>query len=152
MRAFVIPFMALACMATGGEAEVEPAQPEEPTLFEEYQKQLKDLKKRDFSVELARGSVLLKSLRRSNCRDRLEDAQVAPREGGEAPVILQPGPLLRSGPSTPETPPLAIYAFDHREGGCGMMVMMGNRDDVRPLPELDADDHRLMPADALNGE
>ncbi|MEO1730400.1 MAG: hypothetical protein AAFR64_06645 [Pseudomonadota bacterium] len=80
---------------------------------------------------------------RTGCSDRLERTD----EGSDGPVILGPAPLLRRGPNTPETPPLAIYAVDRRENGCGMMVMMGNPNDVRLLPDFSAEDHRLMPAD-----
>ena len=42
-------------------------------------------------------------------------------------------PLLRREPASPDKP-LAIYAVDRRQDGCSAMVMMGNPDDIRPLP------------------
>lgn len=43
-------------------------------------------------------------------------------------------PLLKREPASPEKP-LMIYAVDRREHGCSVMVMKGNPDDIRQLPE-----------------
>ncbi|MDJ0977695.1 MAG: hypothetical protein QNI87_04095 [Erythrobacter sp.] len=143
MRAVLIPVLAFACMGASDEAGVEIPQPDESALFGEYQEKLEALKKRNLAAEPNEGS-LTRLLQRSACRDRLERAQ----EDAQKPLLVQPRPLLRRGPDTPEQPPLAIYAVDRRENGCGMMVMMGNPEDVRPVPVFNAEDHRLMPANA----
>lgn len=152
MRAILIPLMAVALIGASDEAKFETPESEEHTLFQEYQERLKGLKKRDLEVDLVEGEAL-KRLLRSGCRDRIERVEEDTEGRSDLPMILQPGgPLLRRGPNNPESPPLAIYAVDRRENGCGVMVMMGDINDVRPLPELDAEDHRLMPADELDGE
>jgi hypothetical protein len=60
------------------------------------------------------------------CRDRITQARVA---SGQPP-------LLKRGPATPEDPVL-IYAVDRRQDGCAVMVMMGDAEDIRPLPEVE---------------
>ena len=53
---------------------------------------------------------------------------------------------FRREPASPEKP-LAIYAVDRREDGCAVMVMMGNTDDVRPLPRISEGQALLLPAE-----
>ncbi len=60
------------------------------------------------------------------CRDRINHARDA---------TGQPK-LFRREPASPERP-LAIYAVDRKYDGCSVMVMMGDPDDVRPLPEVE---------------
>ncbi|MEL6488209.1 MAG: hypothetical protein AAFQ13_13840 [Pseudomonadota bacterium] len=141
MRSLLVPIVALALMGAHDEAVVEIPQTDEPALLAEYQEKLEALKKRNPAAEANEGSVT-RMLERSACRDRLEQA-----EDGAPSIRFIDRPLFQGRPDTPENPPLAIYAVDRREDGCGMMVMMGNPDDVRPVPSLDADDHRLMPAE-----
>ena len=57
------------------------------------------------------------------CRDAIRQA----REASGQP------PLLDREPASPEKP-LAIHTVDRRQDGCSVMVMMGNREDIRPLP------------------
>ena len=57
------------------------------------------------------------------CRDRITEA----REASGQP------PLLQREPASPDKP-LAIYAVDRTQDGCSVMVMMGDREDIRPLP------------------
>ena len=142
MRAVLIPVLAFALIGASDEAEAPVPQPDKQALFEQYRSKLEALKKRDFAAEIAQGAVL-QGLKPSSCNDRLELAQ---NKADEA-VVMTPGPLLRRGPNTPASEPLAIYAVDQREDGCAVMVMMGDPTDVRPLPSLSAEDHRLMPAD-----
>lgn len=142
MRAVLIPVLAFALVGASDEAEAPVPQPDQQALLEEYRGKLEALAKRDIAAEVAQESVL-RGLKTSNCNDRLERA----RDQAEEAVVITPGPLLRRGPNTPDSEPLAIYAVDRREGGCAVMVMMGEPTDVRPLPSLSADDHRLMPAD-----
>ncbi|AOL23568.1 hypothetical protein Ga0102493_112556 [Erythrobacter litoralis] len=61
---------------------------------------------------------------REACRDRIEHAR---RASGQPP-------LLRRGPATPDDPVL-IYAVDRRQDGCAVMVVKGDPQDIRPLPE-----------------
>ena len=62
--------------------------------------------------------------RGEECRDRIVHARDA---------LGQP-PLLRREPASPERP-LAIYAVDRTQDGCSVLVMMGDPDDIRPMPE-----------------
>ena len=146
MRSMLIPVAAIALMGASDEAAVELPKSDGPALSQDYEAQIKALIERDSTAGLAEG-LALKGLTRSNCLDRLERAQDDAGEGADEAVVVSPGPLLRRGPGSPDTPPLAIYAVDRREGRCAVMVMMGDTDDVRPLPELSAEDHRLMPAE-----
>ena len=57
------------------------------------------------------------------CRDAIQQA----REASGQP------PLLDREPASPEKP-LAIHAVDRRQDTCSVLVMMGNREDIRPLP------------------
>ncbi|MEM6858549.1 MAG: hypothetical protein AAF559_11815 [Pseudomonadota bacterium] len=142
MRAVLIPVLAFALTGASDEAATPAPEPDQQALFEEYRSQLEALKKRDIAAEIAQGAVL-QGLKPSNCNDRLERAQ----DKADEAVVVTPGPLLRRGPNTSDSEPLAIYAVHRREGGCAVMVMMGDPTDVRPLPSLRAEDHRLMPAD-----
>ena len=148
MRAVMMPVLAFALVGAADEAPVEAPKPNEAQetdaapLLKEYQDKLEALKKRNLAAEIAQGSVL-KGLKPSNCLDRFERAE----NESEKLALITPGPLLRRGPNNPETPPLAIYAVDRREDNCAVMVMMGDPEEVRPLPKLGAEDHRLMPAD-----
>ena len=71
------------------------------------------------------------------CRDRITEARDA---------TGQP-PLLQREPASPDKPH-AIYAVDRQQDGCSVMVMMGDRDDIRPLPDAPEGPVRLMPAEA----
>ncbi|MGB3711086.1 MAG: hypothetical protein WA985_05305 [Erythrobacter sp.] len=61
-----------------------------------------------------------------SCRDRISQA----REASGQP------PLLRREPASPENP-LAIYAVDRTQDGCSVVVMMGEPEDIRPVPEVE---------------
>ncbi|MBV7259971.1 hypothetical protein [Erythrobacter crassostreae] len=79
----------------------------------------------------------LRQLRESRraCRDRLTTAQDdAPR------------PVIEPDTASADKP-LLIYAVDHRSEGCSLIVMKGNPDDVRQLPELPSDKPLLQRAD-----
>ena len=60
----------------------------------------------------------------NECRDRISHAREA---SGQSPLQLD------RQPASPERP-MAIYAVDRQQDGCSVMVMMGNPDDIRPLP------------------
>ena len=71
-----------------------------------------------------------------NCRDRIMQV----REDMGLP------PLMERQPASPDNPHL-IYAVDRRQDGCSVMVMMGNRNDIRPLPEAAEGPIRMIPAE-----
>jgi len=60
------------------------------------------------------------------CRDRIRRARQA---------TGQP-PLFQREPASSENP-LAIYAVDRQQDGCSVVVMMGDPNDIRPLPEVE---------------
>ena len=67
------------------------------------------------------------------CRDRIvvaREARGLRRLEGETPAIAKP---------------MGIYAVDKRVGGCSMLVMHGNINDIRPLPQSTGE-ARMMPA------
>lgn len=142
MRRVLIPLMALACIAASGEASVEITRPDPPKKNAETNERFKDMLLGNAVTDFEGKTVTISDILRDRCRDRLGNAHKGKRD---APV--SDAPLFNREPSTPDNPPLAIYAVDQREGGCGVMVMMGNLNDVRPVPRIDADDHRLMPSD-----
>jgi len=155
MRSMFLPVAALALIGASDEAEIETLHPDPPLMAEEVLERFKgQLNGNTIKIYDGKDVVTIREfLRRNDCRDRLDYAQADPDAEGHAPRPDEPSvtftdrPLYRRGPGSPENPPLAIYAVDRRENGCGVMVMMGKPDDVRPLPSLSADDHRLMPAD-----
>ena len=149
MRALLIPVLGFTVMAANDETQVEPSVPGNSPLVQEYQEARAVLKNREALAKLGKtveGPVALRTAR-SVCRDRLERVQDA-EEGLETstPDPLANLRLFRRQPNTPETP-LAIYAVDRRENGCGVMVMMGDINDVRPVPMTNPSDYRVMPAE-----
>jgi len=150
MRAMLIPFVALAFMGAGEEAKIETLNPE-PKLAVGHGFSAFD------RILAAKGTTVISGedmearqrFLRETCRDRIEQTKAEASQTPPGPPSSLP--LFQRKPGTPETP-LAIYAVDRREAGCGVMVMMGNLDDVRPVPLTNRDDYRLMPAKALKGE
>ncbi|WP_435417622.1 hypothetical protein WAB17_12230 [Parerythrobacter aurantius] len=53
-------------------------------------------------------------------------------------------PALDRRTAAPDKPEL-IWAVDHRRDGCGVLVMRGDPQDIRPIPEP-ADDATIIPA------
>lgn len=142
MRTLLIPLAALALIGAKDEAPVDRPLPELPATSDNLAEPYKKLLQGKPSPDFVANSDALRALVGPNCRDRMERAQ------DEEPSVTLPSfPLFQRAPDTPDNSPLAIYAVDRRENGCGVMVVMGNPEDVRPLPKLDADDHRLMPAE-----
>ncbi|MHA7818305.1 MAG: hypothetical protein ACX930_01525 [Erythrobacter sp.] len=94
------------------------------------------------TVEDAQGqpSVLIPG-RETNDTESCTDAITEAREATDQP------PLLEREPASPDRP-LAIYAVDRKQDGCSVMVMMGNREDIRPLPLPVEGPHRVIPAQA----
>ena len=70
------------------------------------------------------------------CRDTIEQVRKA---------TGQP-PRFDNRPASPERPH-AIYAVDRRQDGCSVMVMMGDADDIRPIPQPEQQAVRLLPAE-----
>jgi len=69
------------------------------------------------------------------CRNRITHAREA---SGQTP-------LLEREPASPERP-YAIYAVHREQDGCSVMVMMGDSDDIRPLPSAAPDGAQHLPA------
>lgn len=72
----------------------------------------------------------------AECSDRISQAR---DETGQPP-------LLEREPASPEKPH-AIYAVDRKQDGCSVMVMMGNREDIRPLPGPMEGPLQMIPAE-----
>jgi len=70
------------------------------------------------------------------CRDRITHAREA---SGQSPV-------LEREPASPDRP-YAIYAVHREQDGCSVMVMMGNREDIRPLPTPMEEPLTIIPAE-----
>ncbi len=68
------------------------------------------------------------------CRDRIRHVR---EENGQPP--------LRRETANPDEP-LLIAAVDHRIDGCGVMVMLRDTSDVRPIPETPEGPAKLIPA------
>ena len=59
-------------------------------------------------------------------------------------------PQLDRRTASPDKPEL-IYAVDHRRDGCGVLVMHGNPEDIRPVPEA-SEETGIIPAEANQGD
>lgn len=145
MRALLMFIAAFAFIAAKGEAKIE-------TLRPEPQLPLRDGVTAFDGLLAAKGTIVsgedLKARQnylRDACRDKIERAQA------EDEIPIFDAPLFQREPATPDSP-LAIYAVDRREDGCAVMVMMGDINDVRPVPVTNDDDYHSMPADDLSGE
>lgn len=68
------------------------------------------------------------------CRDRITQA----RDAAGKP------PLLDRGPASPDRP-YHIYAVDKRIDGCAVMMMHGDVNDVRPIPQRAEVVGRIIP-------
>lgn len=147
MRALLVPILGFALIAANGEAEVETIRPDPPVMADEVREKLRDIAKGNTVNGFDGRQVPLSEILRDGCRDRLDYA-----DDDSSTARITTGPLLRRGPDTSDRQPLAIYAVDRREAGCGVMVMMVSPEDVRPLPEISADDYRVMPAEAPEPE
>ena len=64
----------------------------------------------------------IEQLRDQSCRDQITQARAAAGL-----------PMIDRKPASPENPH-HIYAVDRREGGCSVMVMAGDPEDIRQLP------------------
>lgn len=131
MRAIVVPVLALALLGAG-----EPPQSalDNPAYTEPAEKwdSLEEV--------MARRGVLPPPPMTDDaesCSDTIHEAREA---SGQAP-------LLEREPASPDKPH-AIYAVDRRQDGCSVMVMMGDPDDIRPLPLPAESPQQVIPADA----
>ena len=138
----LVPVAAIALVGASDEAETETLRPAPPEMADDVRERFDDLITGTSVKDFDGKTVTLNEILRGDCRDRLDYAQ-NDKDG----VKTFEGPLFQRKPGTADDPPLAIYAVDRRENGCGVMVVMGDLEDVRPLPKLGAEDYRLMPAD-----
>ncbi|MEM7700613.1 MAG: hypothetical protein AAF251_01615 [Pseudomonadota bacterium] len=145
MRAFLIPILAFGCMGASEEASLETLKPE-PRLAVGYGISAFDRLLAANGTSVISGDEIKarQSYLRETCRDRIVQTKAEAVQSPPGPAASLP--LLQRQPATPQKPQ-AIYAVDRREDGCGVMVMMGNPDDVRPVPLTNQDDYRLMPAE-----
>ncbi|WP_298466412.1 hypothetical protein [uncultured Erythrobacter sp.] len=88
--------------------------------------------------ETQRG-VRLGTIDPQDCRDRISKAREA----------LGLPPQLDREPASPDKPHL-IYAVDRRQDGCSVMVMKGNRDDIRQLPLPPRGPFLRIPAETID--
>ena len=159
MRVVLAPIAAFLCIAATGEAQKPGEEPKDQDAV------IQELRDRIFEYRLLQAiegalgipksnplaqGLNIPSALNSQCRDRLE-AVDEPERPTTDPSFRFSLPLFERKPDT-ASEPLAIYAVDRRENGCGVMVMMGNRDDIRPVPITNPKDYRLMPADGFESE
>ena len=141
MRNFLIPVLAFGCI--GASEKVEQVVPELETPRQqsglapsEGISAMDQLLAAEDTVIIGDGEAEKRQeYLRSICRDRIAKA----REDYGQP------PLLKREPASPERP-LAIYAVDRREEGCGVIVMMGDTTDIRPVPEQPKGSRIMWPA------
>jgi hypothetical protein len=90
----------------------------------------------------------------ANCRDRIvavrQERGLPPLEEGKAEPERPPAALDREPFHPGETEALLVYAVDREIDGCDVLVMAGNPEDVRPLPQLAEEDWRVRPAAQRN--
>lgn len=142
MRILLIPFLGFACIGAHGDGDIQTLRPEPELIVGDGITTVDRLLHGKGSVVIGDGEMKdRQDYLRANCRDMLEHTK-----SREPSLVISEKPLFQREPATPHEP-LAIYAVDRREDGCGMMVMLGNPDDVRPLPITNPDDYRVMYAD-----
>lgn len=152
MRIFVLPVLGIALIGAGAPPANQldnPAYSDPPERWESVDDMIEDAE--DAGLIVNEG-VRLGDPEDYDCRDRIHDAREAsgqpplPELAPQAPEALPSTPLLDRQPASPDRPQ-AIYAVDRRQDGCSVMVMMGDPDDIRPLP-LPADRFaRMIPAE-----
>ena len=158
MRIFVLPVSAIALVGANEPPANQldnPAYSTPPERWETLDDAVEDAREAGFVVP---DGVRLGDPEDYECRDRIHDAREAsgqpplPELAPQGPEALPGTPLLDRQPASPDRPQ-AIYAVDRRQDGCSVMVMMGDPDDIRPLP-LPADRFaRMIPAeDAAQAE
>lgn len=134
MRVLLVPAFAVVLLGAGDppySALDNPAYTNPPEASEI----LRDATGRD----LERPQI--QSAEHETCRDRISEA----RESARQP------PLLQREPASPDKP-LAIYAVERTQDGCSVMVMMGDREDIRTLPLPAETSERVIPARSQTDE
>ncbi|MDJ0643746.1 MAG: hypothetical protein QNJ15_13105 [Erythrobacter sp.] len=132
MRVIAVCLLPFALVAASEPAEVSPipevqGSPAFTTLQERFA---------SVTADAANATLPLEVIDPAQCRDRIMQA----REASGLPLLLE------RAPASPEKPFL-IYAVDRQQDGCSVMVMMGNPNDIRPLPLPSEGAPGLIPAD-----
>ncbi len=136
MRLFLLPVVALFAATSASADEAPLALPLDNPAYSEPAKPWKSLKDAQQRVVIDRlRSIRMPTLSDEDCRDRISKVR----------QLLGKSPLLKREPASPDKP-LLIYAVDRRQGGCSVMVMKGDPDDIRQLP-LEMDGSPLIPAE-----
>ena len=136
MRLFMLPIVALFATTSASADEAPIALPLDNPAYSEPAKPWKSLKDAQQRAVIDRlRSIGLPNLSDETCRDRITRVR----------ELLGKAQLLKREPASPDRP-LLIYAVDRRQGGCSVMVMKGDPDDIRQLP-LEMEGSPLMPAE-----
>ncbi len=108
MRLLVVPIAAIAVMGASEEPTPEITAPTSPEHL-------------DLLQDIANPNA--------ECSDQIHGIQTQ-----EAQVRIDPRRRFLE-PAEPRDNEFLIWAVDRRENGCGVMVMMGDPDDVREVPK-----------------
>ncbi|AWW74734.1 hypothetical protein CD351_09895 [Erythrobacter sp. KY5] len=124
MRIVFVPLAAVALIGAGDPEFAAPGQtalnnPAYTTPPERW-RTIEDAHEDDTNL----AQILERTQRDESCNDRVIQAREA---SGQTPFFSRE-------PASPDKP-LAIYAVHRQQDGCSVMVMMGDPDDIRPLPE-----------------
>jgi len=111
MRILVVPIAAIALMGANEEPNPEIVAPTSPEPI-------------DLPQDIASADP--------NCSDQMHEIETQGTQ--EAQVRIDP-PRRFVEPAEPRDNEFLIWAVDRRENGCGVMVMMGDPDDVRQVPK-----------------
>ena len=152
MRVFVIPVFAIALIGADEPPAIpldNPAYSTPPERWESVDDMIDDT---DEAGLIVTEGVRVGDPDDAECRDRIHDAREAsgqpplPDASEQAPRTYTLDELIDRQPASPDRPH-AIYAVDRRQDGCSVMVMMGNREDIRPLPLPAERFARVIPAE-----
>lgn len=125
MRAVLLPICAFALIGASGET---PQVREAETTLERPDSEALAQLLRDPSEVTTPNDF-------GRCADRIRQAR---KELGL--------PQLKNEPASPDRP-LLFYAVNRIEEGCGVLVMKGNPNDIRPIPEPPEGPIRMIPAE-----
>lgn len=124
MRIVLVPMVAVALIGAGEPefAAPGPAALDNPayTTPPERWRTIEEALEEDNNL----AQILERSQRDESCNDRVIQAREA---SGQSPFFSRE-------PASPDKP-FAIYALHRQQDGCSVMVMMGDPDDIRPLPK-----------------
>ncbi|GMN01499.1 hypothetical protein [Erythrobacter sp. MTPC3] len=138
MRTALIPIAGLALIAANEPAAVPVATPlDNPAYSEPAEKWSVDTAETLHGIIARQVRPADDNLLIDECADKIMQA----RDESGLPAL---GDRQIADPDNP----LLYYAVDRREDGCGVMVMKGNRSDIRPVPALPEGPISVIPADA----